>query len=444
LLKNIVSSLRQRLTWIYDNWVDPKDPSLSVEERNRVILFNSLLVLFAPFAPFMTLSVTDFSGTEPNDLRSLFITIAGTLGLMLCYPIHRSGRRHPGRYLLARWIAMGVAILLIMTQTELSQPPYPDVLYLLALPTAGVMLFSRRDMLILSSITTGLILWALLLKPDATYDTRNDFVTLSILLALLIVITSYYRDMLERQRSRLMVEQETALRVERERMHILHEFIQTASHDLRTPLTIINTSAALLVRATDPERREHHLTKLTNSVGTMESILDRIFYVIRLDTVTDDIMLPVSIPDLLHNLAVNLAMEATQRNVNVYSDIDERIPEIQGYGDDLGIALEELTRNALSNTPAGGKITLKATLDTAAVLIQIIDTGCGIPQESLPRVFDLFYRVEAHRPLEERQIGLGLPIAKKVVELHGGSISLDSTVDVGTTVTLKLPIMNKK
>jgi signal transduction histidine kinase len=434
-LPHLPDQLTRFVRWVYRRFIDPSDPSLSIEERYRVILFNSLIIVFLPIAPLITLSATNFTGGEWGEIESLVLTITATVGLLLCYAIHRAGH-----YRFARWLTMGIAMLLILAQTEVSLPPYPDILYLLILPTAGVMLFSRREMIILSTITTALILIALMQKPDSTYAARNDFTTLAILLSFLLVVTSYYRDVLERKRTQIMVEQASALRVERERVRVLTDFIQTASHDLRTPMSIINTSAALAARAPDPERRAYHLDKLQNGVHTLQNILERIFYTIGLEAITPDSRYSVNLIELMRSIAEGIQDKVQRQQIAFRIEIDPGLPVLNAHGMELHVALQELTRNALENTPPGGAVALTGCLEAGQIVMTVHDTGKGISADDLPRVLDLFYRVETHRPLEAQQIGLGLPIARKIAELHGGSLTLESTEGVGTRATIRLPI----
>lgn len=102
-------------------------------------------------------------------------------------------------------------------------------------------------------------------------------------------------------------------------------------------------------------------------------------------------------------------------------------------------AIGNLIENALKHTPAGGTITLVAEKNGAGVCIEVRDTGCGIPAEHLPHLFDRFYRVDRARSSDNGSVGLGLAIVKSITELHGGSVSLNSEVGKGTAVVLDFP-----
>ncbi len=104
--------------------------------------------------------------------------------------------------------------------------------------------------------------------------------------------------------------------------------------------------------------------------------------------------------------------------------------------------LTNLISNAVRYTPAGGKIIFALHHESSNVVVAITDTGIGIPEEALPYIFDRFYRVEQSRSHETGGSGLGLAIAQKIAELHGGKISVQSTVGQGTTFRVSLPCIS--
>ena len=102
--------------------------------------------------------------------------------------------------------------------------------------------------------------------------------------------------------------------------------------------------------------------------------------------------------------------------------------------------LENLIENALRHTPNGGRITLTLMPESDKVVVKLSDTGCGIPKEALPHVFDRFYQLEKSRQNSSSNAGLGLAIAKRILELHGSPILVDSEVNTGTTFTFFMPV----
>ncbi|MBL8131077.1 MAG: HAMP domain-containing histidine kinase [Anaerolineae bacterium] len=415
-------------------FVEPRDPSLSVEERLRVIILNALLLTVVPVVPFIAVAAASIDTSAPGEVPPVIVTLAGVVSLALCYPIHRAGRYH-----LARWLAMAVAAAMIFAQTEIAAPPYADVLYFLALPVGGIILFSRRENLALSAICIALMLWSLSRKPGVTVNSSYDLFLLSILLSVLLMVVSLYRDLLEQKRSRILVEQEGQIRLERERMRLLTEFLQSASHDLRTPLTQINLSVHLMGRAADSDVRSRQQGAMTDAVGTLQTLLNRMFYVVELERLTTANMRTVYCNELLASLESYAAPLAERAGIAFRLEVADALPPLHAHPHELRSALIEVINNALDNTPEGGRITLSADAEPGSVLIALEDTGRGIPTEALPRIFDMFYRTEAHRPINGQHSGLGLAIARKIVSAHGGTISLESTPGRGTLVQIRLP-----
>jgi signal transduction histidine kinase len=103
-------------------------------------------------------------------------------------------------------------------------------------------------------------------------------------------------------------------------------------------------------------------------------------------------------------------------------------------------AIGNLIENAIDHTPPGGHATVKAFRDGDALCVQVSDTGCGIPPEHVPHVFDRFYRVEASRSTKSGRLGLGLALVKGIVALHCGTVEIQSETGRGTDVTLRVPL----
>jgi signal transduction histidine kinase len=122
------------------------------------------------------------------------------------------------------------------------------------------------------------------------------------------------------------------------------------------------------------------------------------------------------------------------------------LPALRGDADQLRRVLLNIVENALKFTPPGGYVELRAANEKQGwVMLEIQDTGAGIPPETLPHVFERFYRADSSRTRQSSQMGgsgLGLSLARELVEAHGGTIAISSSVGQGTTVTLRLPAHN--
>jgi two-component system heavy metal sensor histidine kinase CusS len=102
-------------------------------------------------------------------------------------------------------------------------------------------------------------------------------------------------------------------------------------------------------------------------------------------------------------------------------------------------AIGNLVENAIAHTPPGGEVRVTASEHNGQISVTVADTGCGVPAEDVPHIFDRFYRVERDRSSTSGGAGLGLAIVRSIAELHGGDAKLRSTVGVGTTATLSFP-----
>jgi signal transduction histidine kinase len=141
---------------------------------------------------------------------------------------------------------------------------------------------------------------------------------------------------------------------------------------------------------------------------------------------------------LLERLAAVYRQRAGEKEIALTIQVEPNVPDVHVDQDRLTQVLSNLIDNALRYTPPGGEITLGALAQDDVTLITVQDTGVGIPPQHLPHVFDRFYRGDSARSRDGGESGLGLAIAKAIIEAHGGTISVDSTPGAGTTFTIAL------
>jgi signal transduction histidine kinase len=131
---------------------------------------------------------------------------------------------------------------------------------------------------------------------------------------------------------------------------------------------------------------------------------------------------------------------AVQREIDFRIEREDGLPhEVYWDADRINEVVGNLLSNAFKFTPHGGTVSLMLEPDEGSVIMRVRDTGAGIPPEQLPRIFEKFYQADNQRAARAAGTGLGLAIAKGIVEAHGGWISCESTVGVGTTFTIRLP-----
>jgi len=225
-------------------------------------------------------------------------------------------------------------------------------------------------------------------------------------------------------------------------------FVADVSHELRTPLTGLGGSLEILLfgAANDDEETTHHLMSgMYAEVERMQRLVVDLLALTRLDEGRLKLRLtPVEVSPLLADVCTQ--MQSQVHGQSLTYQVPPGLPALGGDADQLRRVLLNIVENALKFTPPGGWVELRVANEKQGwVMLEIQDTGAGIPPEALPHVFERFYRADPSRTHQSSQIGgsgLGLSLARELVEAHGGTIAISSRVGQGTTVTLWLPVHN--
>jgi two-component system, sensor histidine kinase and response regulator len=241
-------------------------------------------------------------------------------------------------------------------------------------------------------------------------------------------------------------EQEQALELarERERVKMMTGFTKDAAHDFRTPLSVISTSVYLLMRSDDPERRQEHVQRIEDAVARVTHLLDGLTTMTQLDSL-NTLALQVTDVNELARAVVSSARKTdhpSSRKLNI--ELDTTIPLVCGSAYELRQVFMNLIENAMQHTPSSGSITLTTTRQNGEIVIAVRDTGTGINAADLARVFDRFFRTDQARSADTGGIGLGLSIARKIVELHHGRIEAESEPGKGSVFRVWLPVSDKQ
>ena len=215
-------------------------------------------------------------------------------------------------------------------------------------------------------------------------------------------------------------------------------FVSNASHELRTPLTLINATADVGLRQHPGASQQEALQDIRQECDYMNRLVDDLLLLSRMDTHRLKLSLePIELKPLLAEVKSQAVKLAVDRGVEMVEG------HVQGsvLGDPtcLRQTLLILLDNALRYTPSGGTVRLETRADGKQWQILVSDTGYGIPAQDLPHVFDRFYQVSRSGVDDNRSNGLGLSIAKGLMEAQGGSISIDSQEGSGTLAILSMP-----
>ncbi len=219
------------------------------------------------------------------------------------------------------------------------------------------------------------------------------------------------------------------------------QFVSNVSHELRTPLTSLNIiSESLLLQ---PHWEEgiyrEFLGDIESEVKRLNQIIDSLLYLVDVEKKELKIDHQLCyINYLVQNVLKHLNPIANKKGVTLNFEEYEKVQILVDQGK-IQQCLINIISNAINYTPENGHVTVKLMSDKNEIVISINDTGIGIPEEDIPKIFDRFYRVDPARARTTGGSGLGLSIVKQIVMLHNGSINVESTVNVGTTVFIHLP-----
>jgi signal transduction histidine kinase len=238
----------------------------------------------------------------------------------------------------------------------------------------------------------------------------------------------------------------STLRAQNERLLELDEmkqsFISMVSHELRTPLTSIVGYLEILREGEGGELTEdqaHFLEVMDRNATRLQKLVDDILTISRADS--DRLKLdlgPVDVAQLVRRAVESAGPVARDKGLELAARPEDELPEVSGDRRLLAQLLDNLVSNAVKYTPGGGSVTVGAARDGEGVAVEVVDTGTGIPEDEIPRLFDRFFR--ASTAGDAPGTGLGLPIAKAIVEAHGGAMGVESEVGVGSTFRFVLPL----
>jgi signal transduction histidine kinase len=221
------------------------------------------------------------------------------------------------------------------------------------------------------------------------------------------------------------------------------QFVANVSHELKTPITIIQGFAQAMLDGTieTPESEKKAAQVIFDESGRMHRLVVDLLEIARMDAGTFELKHEsVDMNLLLHHLIERLTPQANSRQVDLKFS-SSGLPLIYGDSDRLSQVFTNLLDNALKFTPGGGNITIRAENDSEYLRVDIADSGVGISPDQLPYIFDRFFQADPSRKGgEEHSAGLGLAIVREIVQAHHGTITAQSSPGQGSTFTVRLPL----
>ena len=221
------------------------------------------------------------------------------------------------------------------------------------------------------------------------------------------------------------------------------ELVSNVSHDLRTPLSSMHGYVETLLIKNDTlstGERRHYLEITRKHTQRLGRLIGDLFVLSKLESASIHPSLEYfSLAELLQDVTQEFELEAHGKDITLTV---HGKPEDSTVFADIGLmqrVLENLIRNALKFTPHGGQITISLNRKPGCVAVSVTDTGCGIAESELERVFDRFYRIEQGEEGGSGSAGLGLAIVRKILDLHGSRITVSSSLNEGTRFEFNLP-----
>jgi len=220
------------------------------------------------------------------------------------------------------------------------------------------------------------------------------------------------------------------------------EFIANVSHELRTPLQSILGFTKLMLRGevTEPDRQKEFLAIIDNQGEHLTNLINDLVDVSRIESGRFDIQKEsLSIGEVIHIAVQELYNLAGEKGIAIVEDLSTELPVVEADGYRLKQVMVNLLSNAIKFSNEGSEITMKAEGEHGDILVQVSDSGIGIPAEAVPHLFERFYQVDGSMSRSAGGSGLGLYISKQIVEAHGGRIWVQSIVDKGSTFSFTVP-----
>lgn len=222
---------------------------------------------------------------------------------------------------------------------------------------------------------------------------------------------------------------------------VRRRFVSDASHELKTPLASIRllTDSILQTDGMDLDTVKDFVSDIGEEAERLTRISEKLLTLTRMDSAVPMERLPVDVAAVVEKVEHMLLPLAQERDITVEADLQSGCV-VKATEDDLYQIAFNLMENAVKYNVNGGRVMVGLRSMGDLVLLTVEDTGVGIPDEDLPKIFDRFYRVDKARSRESGGTGLGLSIAKEIVQRHHGTITLAPHEGPGTTVRLELPI----
>ena len=227
---------------------------------------------------------------------------------------------------------------------------------------------------------------------------------------------------------------------------IRRDFVANVSHELRTPLSILNGYIETLLDdpKTSADELNRFLEVMKKHSDRLTALTDDLLTLARLESADPNLHLEeVRLSELFAAIVRDWGKRFAEKRLSIDVGLSPSVPPIRADAARLQEVLYNLLDNAVKYSRPGGKVRLEATRRDDKVVLSVNDTGVGIPEADLPRIFERFYRADKARSRELGGTGLGLSIVKHIAQMHGGTVEAESTVGRGTSIRVVLPLVTQ-
>jgi two-component system sensor histidine kinase SenX3 len=225
---------------------------------------------------------------------------------------------------------------------------------------------------------------------------------------------------------------------------IRRDFVANVSHELKTPATSLRLLAESLEETIDEDPVQARLfaAQLKKETERFSQLINDLLDLARLESQEQvENPVPVDVRNVLMSVLARMRRVARKKNITLQWKRFGKATQYTVHGDETQLTsmFTNLVDNAVKYTPPGGRVEVTGGFEGSEIVIRVSDTGIGVPEGKLPRIFERFYRVDKARSKETGGTGLGLSIVKHVAENHGGRVTVESTLGEGSTFTVYLP-----
>ena len=230
-----------------------------------------------------------------------------------------------------------------------------------------------------------------------------------------------------------------------EQEYARREFLSMIAHELRTPLTAASGFLHMLQmgilqgQGVNSEAQHTALESVSRNIQQIVSLVNDILFLQEMDLIMPRFQ-PMDIGEIIHSVVEKHEESAQTNKVTVSVEIAPKLPQVNGDAKTLERAFAAVLDNAIKFSPDGGNVEIHANFNKTQLWVEFQDHGIGIPEDILPRIFDRFFHIDQIEGRIFRGMGLGLSIARQVIEQHDGKIAVESEFGKGTKLTINLPL----